>query len=311
LLPETSLNQLRSSKHRLFLTMLRAINACGYNVCRASDYYSPLPIVSQLEKNMQRWFKPSDLIGIRYDLQAMKDLLATLVFQYTGEYETFPSYKENAKNGYGPGYTAVDAMILYFMVRYIKPRRYIEIGSGLSTYYCSLGAKKNAEIGSTMTLTCIEPYPYKALYDIPHIQILEKELQDIEVSFFGQLESGDILFIDSSHVVKIGGDVPYLYLEVIPRLNKGVILHIHDIPFPYNIPYPPKLWIFGKKWPVFWNETMLLQAFLCYNDAFKILMSTPLLRYFDEAFLQTVLPGYESIDQNPNTFSSIWIEKVR
>ena len=96
-----------------------------------------------------------------------------------------------------------------------------------------------------------------------------------------------MLFIDSSHIVKIDGEVPYLYLEVIPRLKKGVITHIHDTPFPYNVPYPPQLWIFDREWPVFWNEAMLLQAFLCYNDAFKILVSMPLLRYFDEDFLRT------------------------
>ena len=85
------------------------------------------------------------------------------------------------------------------------------------------------------------------------------------MSFFGQLQKDDVLFIDSSHVLKIDGDVPFLYLEVLPTLNVGVVVHIHDVPFPYNIPYPPQLWVFSQEWPMLWNEAMVVQAFLSFN----------------------------------------------
>src|SRR5207244_12035849 len=104
--------------------------------------------------------------------------------------------------------------------------------------------------------------------------------------------------------------VPFLYLEVLPQLNPGVVIHVHDVPFPYNIPYPPQLWIFGQEWPMFWNEAMVLQAFLCFNDKFTITMSTPLILHLNEVFLRENIPIYESMEQNPNTFSSIWLRRV-
>jgi hypothetical protein len=74
-------------------------------------------------------------------------------------------------------------------------------------------------------------------------------------------------------------------LEVLPTLNSGVVIHIHDVPFPYDIPYPPELWVFWQQTPMLWNEAMVLQAFLCFNKEFEIKMSTPLIRHYDEEFL--------------------------
>jgi hypothetical protein len=142
-----------------------------------------------------------------------------------------PPYKQLQRVGFGPGYTAVDALILYMMIRHIRPKRYIEVGSGLSTYYCSLAAARNTSEGYPLAITCIEPYPFEKLRTIPNIDIMAKQVQDVEVSFFGQLQKDDVLFIDSSHVLKIDGDVPFLYLEVLPTLNVGVVVHIHDYHF--------------------------------------------------------------------------------
>jgi hypothetical protein len=90
----------------------------------------------------------------------------------------------------------------------------------------------------------------------------------------------------------------------------GVAVHIHDIPYPYNSPYPPERWIFSEEWPMFWNEPMVLQAFLAFNKHFAITISTPLIRHFDEGFLKRSVPIYESIAQNTNTFSSIWLRRI-
>jgi predicted O-methyltransferase YrrM len=290
---------------------VKILNRFGFNVASTSDYYSVLPVTSVLKQNQDRWFKPSDLAGVRYDLPQMKGLLSSLTTEYFDEYNALPTYAENQRQGYGPGYTAVDARVLYYMLRELKPERYIEVGSGLSTFYCSLANQSNSAAGSPMQITCIEPYPYPALQTIDNIQLLEDEVQNIPLSVFDQLEANDVLFIDSSHVIKIDGDVPYLFLEVLPRLKKGVVVHVHDIPFPYNVPYPPELWIFGQQWPSFWNEAMLLQAFLCYNDAYEILLSTPLLRYNEESFLVGLIPEYETVSENRNAFSSIWLRKIR
>ena len=216
----------------------KTLGAVGYNVSRRKDYYSPLPTISHLRKNIERWYRPSELRGIKYDLDQMKDLLSTLLARYLDEFLKIPPYKELQVQGFGLGYTPVDALTLYMMVRQIKPARYIEVGSGLSTYYCSLAGNKNAEEGTPLKISCIEPYPFEKLYSIPGIEVLAKEVQDVEPEFFDQLDENDVFFIDSSHALRIDSDVPYLYLEVLPRLKRGVFIHIHDIPFPYNVPFP-------------------------------------------------------------------------
>ena len=282
----------------------------GYVVARKTDYYSPLVSVADLKSTYERWSRPSALKGVHYDLEAMKRDLTALLARYLPEYAEIPPYEQLREIGFGPGYTAVDALTLYMMIRHRKPKRYLEVGSGLSTYYCSLAAAKNASEGHPLEITCIEPYPFEKLNSIPDIQIIAKQVQDVDLSLFQQLEDGDVLFIDSSHVLRIDGDVPFLYLEVLPTLNVGVFVHIHDVAFPYNVPYPPQLWVFGQDWPMLWNEAMLVQAFLCLNKSFQIVMSTPLVRHFDEEFLRERIPGYQSVDDNPNTFSSLWLRRV-
>jgi hypothetical protein len=285
----------------------RSMEAAGFQVARDQDYYSPLPSVARLKSNASRWNRPSSLHGLEYDLAAMKSALDDLLSRYLDEFLTFPPYPEVRTMGFGPSYTAVDALTLYMMIRHLKPRRYIEVGSGVSTFYCSLAAQRNAGEGHPLQMTCIEPYPYEKLSTVPGIQVLPQKVEDVDIALFQQLQENDVLFIDSSHILRVDGDVPFLFLEVLPALNPGVVIHIHDIPFPYNIPYPPELWIFGEQWPMFWNEAMVLQAFLAFNKNFKISLSTPMIRHFDEAFLKQRIPIYESVAQQPNTFSSIWL----
>jgi hypothetical protein len=282
----------------------------GFQVARDDDYYSPLPSVTRLQANVSRWKRPSALHGIQYDLEAMKAAFADLLNSYLDEFQGYPPYSEVQKMGFGPGYTEVDALTLYMMIRHLKPRRYIEVGSGVSTYYCSLAAERNAREGHPLEITCIEPYPYQKLSSIPGIRVSEQKVEDADPESFRQLQVNDVLFIDSSHILRIDGDLPFLFLDVLPLLNVGVVIHIHDIPYPYNIPYPPELWIFTSEWPMFWNEPMLLQAFLAFNENFKISLSTPLLRHFEEEFLKQQIPFYRTVAQQSNTFSSIWLRRI-
>jgi hypothetical protein len=305
ILPAFTWNQ--NARWRL---LQRIMDSAGYAITRKSDYYSVLPVLSDLQAKPERWNRPSGLHGIRFNLEEMKARLSDLLSRYLEEFAALPPYEEMQQAGFGPGYTAVDALTLYAMIRHLKPERYLEVGSGLSTYYCSLAAEKNAREGHPLRITCIEPFPFAKLHTIPGIEVIAKEVQEIDLARFQELQPNDVLFIDSSHVVKIGADVPFLFLEVLPVINVGVKIHIHDVPFPYNIPYPPKLWIFGQVWPIFWNEAMLLQAFLCFNEKFQIELSTPLIRHSDEPFLRRSIPGYQSVEENPNTFSSLWLTRV-
>ena len=314
-LPASWQKSLRGLERYSIQAIRRLFAAIGYKVARNSDYYSPLPTESALKRNEARWNKPSALAGISFDVDLYKSRLSTLLHKYADELRALPSYEEITALGFGPGYTELDAMVLYMYIRETKPRRYLEVGCGVSTYYCTLAAAQNSKEGHPLALQCIEPFPFERLRSLSGIDIVQSEVQDVEVELFTQLNENDILFIDSSHVLTIDGDIPFLFLEVLPRLRKGVLIHVHDISFPYNIPYPAEFWVLGRHerapyWPMYWNEAMVLQAFLAFNSAFEIEMSTPIIRHYDEPFLASIVPHYKSVQKEPNTFSSIWIRKT-
>ena len=170
-------------------------------------------------------------------------------------------------------FDGVDALVAYCMIRHFQPRLIIEVGSGFSSLVLGQAAEKN----KNSNLICIEPSPREFLREgFPGLQsLIEKKVQDIGLEFFSQLASGDILFIDSSHTVKIGGDVNYLFLEVLPRLNPGVIVHVHDIFLPFE---------YRRDWVLdefrFWTEQYLLQAFLTFNSEFEVLLANYFLSHY-------------------------------
>ncbi|WP_433964964.1 class I SAM-dependent methyltransferase [Tunturiibacter gelidiferens] len=287
-----------------------AMDQCGFVVARKSDYYSPLPSRRRLQSTRERWDRPSALLGVEYDLAGMKGTLAELLALYQKEFLELMPYEEALQLGFGPGFPRLDAMVLYAMLRLKKPKRYVEVGSGLSTYYASLAAERNAREGSPMRITCVEPYPFEALWEIPEVRVVQQEVQDVGTELFTSLGRNDVLFIDSSHIVRLDGDVPFLFLEVLPAMAPGTVIHVHDIPFPYHGPYPAEYWIYESVWPMWWNESMLLHALLCGNGQFAVTLSAPLIRHHDEEFLRRVVSDYRGVDEEPNTFSSIWIEKI-
>jgi hypothetical protein len=285
--------------------------ALGYNVVKKSSYYSTLPILNELEQTRGRWDRPSELAGLDADVPSMTTRLSELAHRWEHEFaETAGDYRANTRRGFGPGLPHFDAQTLYFFLREHKPRTYLEVGSGLSTYYASLAAQRNAEEGSSLQITCIEPYPFKALRSLPDFELIEGFVQDVPLERFESLESGDVLFIDSSHALKIDSDVAYLFLEVLPRIKPGVFVHIHDVHFPFNGPFPADTWLFGERWPMYWNEAMVVQTFLAFNPAFEILLSVPMIRHHDEPFLIDRFPDYVTLAEDPNPPSSLWLQRV-
>ncbi|MDH3255301.1 MAG: class I SAM-dependent methyltransferase [Acidobacteriota bacterium] len=289
----------------------KTLSALGLNVYPTRDFYSPLPVLSELEKTRELWDRPSEMVGVRYDLERMKTILGRCVESFGDEYEALPAYEENKKLGLGPGFTVIDAMTLYFMVRDLKPHRYIEIGSGFSTYYSWLAVQKNREEGVATSFRVVDPFPRDAMRELEGVSVEAKPAQEVPIDFFAELTAGDILFIDTTHVLKLGGELAYLFMEVIPRLKPGVTVHVHDIHFPYNVPYPAEQYVFRSKWGSFWTEAMLVQAFLAFNSDFEIYYSAPLLRYFCEDVLREKLPGYRSVElEDYDThFSSLWFRR--
>ncbi len=164
-----------------------------------------------------------------------------------------------------PSLSPADSIHLHCMLRFLKPKRLIEVGSGYSSAV-SLDTNE-FYLGRSIKMSFIEPYPDRLrslLKPDDKIELHECGLQEMPTSYFEALESGDVLFIDSTHVSKIGSDVNYLFFEIFPRLHSGVYIHLHDIFYPFEY---PKQWIYGG---MIWNELYLLRAFLENNHDYSI-----------------------------------------
>ncbi len=291
---------------------MRGLNALGVNVSLTRNFYSAMPVLSELKSSRQLWDRPSELVGIPYDLEAIKRRLAELVSEYGDEYAALPTYEEHKAIDIGPGFTLVDAMVLYMTLRDLKPKQYVEVGSGFSTYYSWLAIEKNRQEGVDCDFRVVDPFPRDRLRELDNVQVRQSPAQAVELEFFTSLGAGDVLFIDTTHVLKVGGEVAFLYLEVVPRIAPGVTVHAHDIHFPYNTPHPAETYILDAKWPHYWTEAMLLQAFLAFNPEYEIRLSTPLIRHFDDAFLEQTLPDYKkiSLEDYDTHHGSLWFERV-
>jgi len=292
--------------------LIGALNRMGWVVARTSDYYSPLRPVSELKRHVERWHRPSAMTGVAFDLPTMMKELESMTGAYLAEYRQLPTYDAIRAQRRGPGFTRVDALTLYMMLRRHRPARYIEVGSGLSTWYAAQAAARNASEGNPIAMTVVDPFVSDATRALPGIEIIDQEAQDLPANRFTSLAADDVLFIDSTHIVRIDGEVPHLVLDVLPALDPGVFVHVHDVNFPYNVPYDPGAYVFDRRWPMLFTESMLVQAYLCDNPKVEIVMSTPLLRHFHDDFLQRTLPDYQPFD--PEDFdthhSSLWLRKV-
>ena len=193
------------------------------------------------------------------------------------------------------------------MLREHKPARYLEIGSGLSTYYASLAATRNAAEGRRCRSPASSPTRSTRCARSTTSSSSRASCRTCRCRAFEALEAGDVLFIDSSHALKIDSDVAFLFLEVLPRLKPGVLVHIHDVHFPFNGPYPADTWLFGERWPVYWNEAMVVQIFLAHNAAYEVLLSTPMIRHDDESVLTGLFADYTPVAEDPNPPSSLWL----
>jgi hypothetical protein len=230
-------------------------------------FYQPIPDTRALPDAL--WQKPSELVGVDMNEAGQLDLLRNFFPEFRAEYDAIPvdptgnPHEFYLKNG---AFEGTDALVLYCMVRHFRPRLILEVGSGFSSRLSAQAALRN---GNT-ELVCIEPYPDDVLTrGFPGLtSVIPKKVQEVELGSFERLDDGDILFIDSSHVVKTGGDVNYLFLEVLPRLRPGVVVHVHDIFLPQEF---PKRWIIDLR--LFWTEQYLLQAFLTYNSKFEVLFA--------------------------------------
>ena len=228
-------------------------------------YYQPL---INPKKHLKKSLRDNrELSGIDFNSEEQLDLLAQ--FKYNEELLKIPLKKgKDIEFYYNNGsYESGDAEYLYNIIRLFKPNRILEIGSGHSTLIAQNAIAKNKLDNSSYTCNhvCIEPYE-KPWLKILDVEFVREKVENIDKSFFLKLEVNDILFIDSSHIIRAQGDVLFEYLELLPTLKSNVLIHVHDI-------FTPKDylddWVYNRH--VLWNEQYLLEAFLIFNSEFRII----------------------------------------
>lgn len=276
-----------------------------------NHFYQPIPDTRTLKDDL--WSNHSELVGIDINEKKQLELLSLFTSKFKKEYNRFPENKTSRPYEYyvnNEWFESVDGEILYCMIRHYKPKKIFEIGSGYSTCLSAQAVLKNREEndGYECELIAIEPHPNDILKaGFPGLsKLIPKEAQEIPLSKFKKLKENDILFIDSSHVLKIGSDVQYEFLEILPRLNKGVIVHVHDIFLPAE--YPKR---YVLKNYLFWNEQRLLQAFLSFNNAFEVLWASSYMHLKDPDRLEDAFTSYKRDDERRWVPHSFWMRKIK
>jgi hypothetical protein len=257
-------------------------------------YYEPLFDPRKLRHSLEL---ERSLPGIDWNIDGQLQLLSS--FSFEEELACIPTANRAAgdyfidNQAFGRG----DADFLYQLIRLKKPMRMVEVGSGYSTLMARRAIAKNAEDDPQYSCqhACIEPYEMPWL-EGTGASIIRDRVEDADKSLFTDLCRGDILFIDSSHVIRPQGDVLCEYLQILPRLAEGVIVHVHDIFSPRDY---PTSWIVDKV--RFWNEQYLLEAFLSHNCDWKIVGALNYLRHNNFEQLQEKCP-FLSDDSEPGSF---------
>jgi len=235
-------------------------------------FYSPIPSVEDvISKKEKIWTVKTKTKGINYNDAEHINILENIFPKYIINFD-YPDdgpdddeltffYNKNSQ------FSWLDSRSLFALLQHVRPKNIIEVGSGYSTLLMNDINKRFLD--SSVSITCIEPYPRSFLMGAGmNINLKKSFVQDINLDFFSQLGENDILFIDSSHISKIGSDVNYLYLEVLPNLNPGVIIHIHDIFLPNEYKFE---WIESG---IFFNEQYLVQMMLSYSSRYEIIFTS-------------------------------------
>ncbi len=267
-------------------------------------YYQPIPDSRTLTADLSQ--RMSEMVGIDLRPGSQLELLGQLKSSYQVEYDRIPIEPSNDGHGFyirNNRFGTVDAEILYCMIRHFRPRLMIEIGGGMSTLLSAQALERNRTEGADGKLISIEPYPDERLTKgLPgFVQLYRTEVQQVPLSVFEMLDPGDILFIDSSHICMINSDVNYEFLEILPRVKPGVVIHVHDIYLPreYDV-------AFFKRHRVFLNEQYLLQAFLTYNSEFEVLWAGNYMHINHPDLLRAAFRSYRN---EPVTPLSWWMRR--
>ena len=256
-------------------------------------FYSPIvdPVLACPYVEQRSRETLDDLGGITIDSDKMEEFWlqqTPFIQRSTFPDASQPSHRYYFNNGfYGPG----DGTILRAMIGAYRPRKIIEIGSGFSTA-CMLDTLDELELQNETSITCIEPFTERLrttmrASDEKRVNIIEKPVQEIGLELFRELQAGDIVFIDSTHVLKTGSDVHYELFYILPRVAPGVLVHFHDIHFPFEY---PKEWLCGRNFS--WNEVYAVRAFLMFNDRFRVVFYNDYFAKLSKELIKATFPKY-------------------
>jgi methyltransferase family protein len=260
-----------------------------YDVVRR-DYYSPVPNLDRLPVDI--WTRRKTLGGVDLKVEAGVELIEKELAGYVKE------LRIPVEGPVGPGhfflrngnYESVDAELLYAMLRARKPRLVMELGSGFTTLLIGQAARRNHAEGIETQHLAYDPFPRSQILGDkppPPTRFEPISATDVPIDAFGQLGPGDILFVDTTHTVKLGSDVNYIILDVLPTLASGVIVHFHDIFLPWEY---PRQWF--EEMQYYWAEQYLLQAFLAYNSEFEVLIPAAAIAQELPERLGAVVPSF-------------------
>ena len=264
-------------------------------------YYSALPSLADREEFLKSNHMVDSIPGIAIHADKQFDLLQKFKIYHDEcpfpdhQNPDFSFYFKNDSFGYS------DALTLYSMIREFEPSRIIEVGSGMSS--CVMNDTNEIHFNGDINLTFIDPnsdYVESLLGPkVNSSRIISKRVQDVDMSLFSELQKNDILFIDSTHVSKLNSDVNKLFFEIIPILNPGVLIHFHDVFWPFEY---PSSWVEECR---AWNESYVLRAFLQYNSSFEVLFFSNYLHMFHGSWIEKNLPLYRR-----EIGGNIWIKSI-
>jgi hypothetical protein len=267
----------------------RARRATGYVMESAPGHFgSPIPALNEVRARDEEIFRlPSTLVGIDLDGPRQLELVGQFAPYYADQpfadrpKEGLRYYFDNDVFSYG------DALMLHCVLRHHRPNRLVEVGSGFSS--AVILDTNDLFLDGALSCTFIDPFPQRlrALLreqDSVRHRVLVEPIQKVPIELFDNLGDGDVLFIDSSHVSKVGSDVNWLFFEVLPRLHPGVLVHVHDIFYPFEY---PRAWVYQGR---AWNEDYLMRAFLTFNTSFRIRLFNSYLAQFHHDDVAAVMP---------------------
>jgi hypothetical protein len=287
----------------------RAAATLGLHVARrrsydlvARNYYSPIPDESALPPDVRA--RRSELRGIDFNTERQIAWAERELYPYVLELKAPETRTKDSDEFFfqNTTYEHGDAELAYAMVRRFAPARVVELGSGFSTLVLGRAATANRDEGHHTRLEVNDPYPRVADWSVRGLSTLSRRpAESIPTDELEGLEPHDLLFVDTTHVVKLGGDVNHIILDVLPALAPGVLVHFHDIWLPYE--YHPDL---TKYHGVHWTEQYLLQALLCGNDSFEVLFATHAVDVEQPERVRRLLPGYTG-GNHPTSF---WLRRA-